>query len=134
MAMPDITAFFRNQCAQYLTGKGAPQAILGCYVDLYSGDPQGAGVSVLAALSGSGNRTNIASALGSGVNGVVTNAAEYLLIASVAAAASVSHIALFDAVTGGNLIASDSLPTGTKSYDIGDPVRIPAGGINITIS
>ena len=45
---------------------------------------------------------------------------------------TVSHVGVFDAVTGGNLIAYAALTT-SKVIDTGDVLRVPAGDLDITL-
>ena len=45
---------------------------------------------------------------------------------------TVTHVGIFDASTGGNLIAHSALTT-SKAIDTGDVLRFPAGDIDITL-
>lgn len=45
---------------------------------------------------------------------------------------TVSHVGVFDAATGGNLIAYAALTT-SKAIDTGDVLRVPAGDLDITL-
>tara|TARA_R110000772_G_scaffold82775_1_gene175393 strand:+ start:2558 stop:2944 length:387 start_codon:yes stop_codon:yes gene_type:complete len=45
---------------------------------------------------------------------------------------TVSHCGVFDAVTGGNLIAYAALTT-SKAIDTGDVLRVPLGDLDITL-
>jgi hypothetical protein len=45
---------------------------------------------------------------------------------------TVSHVGVFDASSGGNLIAYAALTT-SKTIDTGDVLRIPAGDLDITL-
>ncbi len=44
----------------------------------------------------------------------------------------ITHVAIFDAITGGNQIAYAALTT-SKAIDIGDILRFPAGDIDVTL-
>ena len=46
---------------------------------------------------------------------------------------AVSHIGVYDAVTGGNLIAHAALST-AKTIDTGDVLRLPSGELDITLA
>lgn len=46
---------------------------------------------------------------------------------------TVSHVAVFDAATSGNLIAYAAL-TSSKAIDTGDVFRVPAGDLDITLA
>ena len=130
--MSNLPTAMRNRIATYLAGAGAPAAISGVFLDLYNGDPQASGTSVLATLSGSATRPNITSSLGAAANGVVTSTAVVTPFASAAAAATVTHFALFDAATGGNLIASGPMSTGTQSLNAGNGFQFNAGTITLS--
>jgi hypothetical protein len=45
----------------------------------------------------------------------------------------VSHVGVFDASTGGNLIAHAALTT-SKAIDTGDVFRVPTGDLDITLA
>jgi hypothetical protein len=45
---------------------------------------------------------------------------------------TVTHVAIFDAVTGGNMIAYAALTT-SKAIDTGDVLRVPAGDLDVTL-
>ena len=46
---------------------------------------------------------------------------------------TVSHVAVFDASTGGNMIAYAAL-TASKAIDTGDVFRVPSGDLDITLA
>lgn len=134
--MADITQAYRQAIVNYLRGNGAPTAIGDVFLDIYNGDPQGAGTSVLATVTGSATRGSVKSALGAAsaaAPSVSSNAATIAVSASAVAGASISHIALFDAATAGNLLASHALTSGTQTVVTGNPVSVPAAGLSISI-
>ncbi|MBM3616646.1 MAG: hypothetical protein FJX28_14855 [Alphaproteobacteria bacterium] len=45
---------------------------------------------------------------------------------------TITHVAVFDASTSGNMIAYASL-TASKTIDTGDVLRVPAGDLDITL-
>lgn len=59
-----------------------------------------------------------------------TAALEYAT--ATASYGTVTHVGVFDASTGGNLIAYAALTT-SKAIDTGDVFRIPAGDLDITL-
>lgn len=134
--MSDITQAYRQAIVNYLRGNGAPTAIADVFLDIYNGDPQGAGSSVLATVTGSATRSSVKTALGAATAAapsVSSNAAVIAISASAAAGATISHIALFDAATAGNLIGSHALTSGTQTVVTGNPVSVPAAGLSISI-
>ena len=61
-----------------------------------------------------------------------TNTAALEYATATAAYGTVSHVGVFDASTGGNLIAYAALAT-SKVIDTGDVFRIPAGDLDVTL-
>jgi len=61
-----------------------------------------------------------------------TNAAAVEYPVATAAYGTVTHVGVYDASTGGNLIAYAALAT-SKAIDTGDVLRIPLGELDITL-
>jgi hypothetical protein len=61
-----------------------------------------------------------------------TNTAAIEFDVATASWGTITHIAVFDASTGGNQIAYAALTT-SKTIDTGDVLRIPAGDLDITL-
>lgn len=79
------------------------------YLDLYFGDPETTGASVLANITGSNVRPNAGASFGTPVNSIATNASVVSFTDSAIASVNVSYVAVFDAEVDGNLIASAPL-------------------------
>jgi len=79
------------------------------YLDLYFGDPETTGISVLFDITGSSNRPNAGSSFGAPVENICANTAAVSFTDSAIASVNVSYVAVFDAQTEGNLIASAPL-------------------------
>ena len=62
-----------------------------------------------------------------------SNSAAIEFPTATASFGTVSHVAVFDASTGGNLIAYAAL-TSSKAIDTGDVFRIPASDLDITLA
>lgn len=132
--MADITQAFRQSIANYLRGAGAPTAIAGLFVDLYNGDPQGAGTSVLSTLTGSATRPSAGLGAASAADpSVSTNAAQVTFTAAATGGATVTHVAFFTAATAGTLVASHALTGGTQTITAGNPVNAPAGSLTVSV-
>lgn len=134
--MADITQAYRQAIVNYLRGNGAPTAIADVFLDLFNGDPQGVGSSVLATVTGSATRSSVKAALGAASAAspsVSTNASQIVVTASASAGATITHIALYDASTAGNLIGSHAVTSGTQTVATGNPVNIPASSLQISI-
>lgn len=61
-----------------------------------------------------------------------TNSAALEYPTATAPYGTVTHVGVFDASTGGNLIAYAALTT-SKTIDTGDVLRLPAGDLDITL-
>ena len=61
-----------------------------------------------------------------------TNSAEIEFPTATAAFGTVSHVGIFDATTGGNMIAYAALST-SKAIDTGDVMRVPASDFDLTL-
>lgn len=134
--MADIVTAYRQAIVNYLRGNGAPTAIADVFLDIYNGDPQGAGSSVLATVTGSATRSSVKAALGAASSAspsVSTNAGAVTISASASAGATITHIAIFDAATAGNLIASRALTSGPQTVVTTNPVSVPISGLSISI-
>lgn len=62
-----------------------------------------------------------------------SNSAAIEFPTATASFGTVSHVAVFDAATSGNLIAYAAL-TASKAIDTGDVFRVPAGDLDITLA
>lgn len=134
--MSDLTQQTRQDIVNYLRGAGAPTAISDVFVDAYNGDPQASGTSVLATITGSATRPSIKSLMAAATAAapaVSTNSGSLQLTAAAVAGGSITHIALFDAATAGNMKASKALTSGTQTVTAGNPVSVPASAVSISI-
>ena len=62
-----------------------------------------------------------------------SNSAAIEFPTATASFGTVSHVAVFDAATSGNMIAYAAL-TASKAIDTGDVFRVPAGDLDITLA
>lgn len=99
------------------------------YIGLFTSDPTEAGTGT--EVSGGSYARESATFTVSG--DTATNAANIEFPTATASWGTVSHAAVFDALTGGNIIAYAALTT-SKAIDTGDILRIPAGDFDITLN
>jgi len=76
------------------------------YLDLFIGDPADGGTSILAAITGSGTRTNIASSMGVNTSNEAVNTVVITVTTAALANSNVQYIGLYDAATAGTLLVS----------------------------
>lgn len=131
--MATLTTAYLNAVVNYLRGNGAPTAIGDIFLDLFNGDPQSGGSSVLNTLTGSSTRPSIKSAMGASSGGVSQNAALLTVIDPAVAGATVTHVAIYDAATAGNLVASHAL-SANQAFVAGNPVQFNAAGLQISLA
>jgi len=132
--MPDIADGVLNDLVDWLIGKADPPSTGTRYVALFNGDPQGAGSEVTTTIRPAG-RVAITSSMESAG---ATNTGESSSTADIDfgnadAGATVTHIAIYDAASAGNLLASDSLTGGSQTVTAGNPVKIPSGDLTVSI-
>jgi hypothetical protein len=101
------------------------------YVGLFTVAPSdtGGGTEV----SGSGYARKSAAFTVSGTGTLATNSAAIEFDAATGSWGTIVAIAVFDALTTGNMLAFADLTT-SKSIATGDVLRIPAGDLDITLS
>lgn len=132
--MATIASAYLNSIVNYLRGAGAPTAISAIYIDLYAGDPQESGSSVLSTITGSATRPNITSAMAAASGGVSRNSSTSITITEAAVGAAViTDVAIFDAATSGNLIMSKALPA-QVAVNVLDSVTVANNNLAISIS
>lgn len=129
----DLTKYIGNKICRWLAGQAMPTAPVQLYVALFNGDPKTTGSEVT---------TTIRTAGRVGVTWTIpaSNDTDNVLVNSAAADfgasnddATVSHAAVFDASSGGKMLASKALPGGAVTIVATQPVSFGAGDISFTI-
>jgi hypothetical protein len=101
------------------------------YVGLFTAAPTDAGGGT--ELSGSGYARKSAAFTVSGTGTLATNSSAIEFDAATGTWGTIVAIAIFDALTTGNMIAWADL-TASKTIATGDILRIPAGDLDVTLS
>lgn len=130
--MSVIAATYQNAIVNYLRGAGAPPSISAAYLDLYNGDPTAGGVSVLLTITGSATRQSITSSMTAAAAGISTTTGITVTTGAVGSA-NITHVCLFNASTGGNLVLSNNLAS-PVSVSVFDPVQFDASHLTISLS
>ena len=92
------------------------------YLELFNGDPDGNGISVMAAIIGSAARQDVTDDLVEIRTDVFTNPDTIVIASASASQTNISYVALYDAATDGTLLDTARLgasPTIAK----GNPVQ-----------
>jgi hypothetical protein len=100
------------------------------YVGLYTSDP-GEGNTGTEVSGGSYARKS--ATFGSPNNGVCTNSAAVEFDQATASWGTISHVALLDAITSGNLLFYTDITT-SKTIESGDIFKIAAGSLSVTLA
>lgn len=113
--------------SQALIDRMLAEAVKGpLYVSLHTEDPQGTGYAELSEY----RRAEASGAFSSNAGGVVVNARE--IAVENLPAATVTHAAVWDAPTGGNLLFSGQLAEARKQFK-GDSLKIKPGMFGIRL-
>ena len=114
--------------------KGATIASGSRYFALFDGDPQGAGTEQTSTITGSATRLQVDGRFGTPttVNGFrqIANNATLTVTGSASGAANATYAAIYDAATGGNLIASYTL-SAALSIAAGNAVEFASGQVTL---
>ena len=135
-----FSQYLADKILVWVKGSSFPTALTTVYVSLHSGDPGTAGTNnnVQATVTGSANRTAITTSTFSTVGAApgggfqITNSNSVQMTTNAAGSATVTHFGVWDALTGGNFLASGQL---TSSVDVvgGDTVQFNASALAIRL-
>lgn len=100
------------------------------YVALFTSNPTDAGTGTQVS-GGSYARTAVT--FGAPSNGVSTNSADVTFPTATASWGTVTHIGIYDASTGGNLLYHTPLDI-AKTIDTGDIFKIATGNLSVTLA
>lgn len=129
----DLSKYLGNKIARWLAGNAMPTEPSDVFVALFDGDPKASGTEVTTDVNSSGRIAISWAALASNdTDNVLTSDADADFGASEGAC-SISHIAVFDASSSGNLLASKAKTGGPVSVAIGQNVSFPAGDLSFEI-
>jgi hypothetical protein len=119
---------FETRVLQYIFTTGSVTRPTAWHVALYTAAPNDSGGGTEVS-GGAYARQSVAFTV-SGNTATNSGAVEYPTATS--SYGTVSHVGVFDAATGGNLIAYAAL-SASKAIDTGDVFRVPAGDLDITL-
>jgi hypothetical protein len=115
----------------WFTGKTTPAAVATRYITVFNGDPQGAGTEVISTLTGSANRQAITASMGAAAAGAAASTANIVFTAAAVGSATVNFVAIYDALTAGNLLGS--VAVASKTPAIGDSLSILSPNLTVSI-
>jgi hypothetical protein len=122
---------FETRVLTWVFTNGSATRPTAWYLALFTTDPadDASGTEV----STSGTAYARQSATFSVTGDTASNTAAIEFPTATASYGTVSHVGVFDASTGGNLIAHAALTT-SKAIDTGDVFRVPTGDLDITLA
>ncbi|WP_416355576.1 hypothetical protein ACLNGM_15160 [Aureimonas phyllosphaerae] len=130
--MSAFSNYLEAAICNWLRGTAMPSAPAALYVALFNGDPTDTGTGgteVTATIRAAGR---VAGAFGAPNDGVIKNSA-VVNYGAAAASATVSHFALFDAASGGNLLMYGALTGGAQSIGANTNVSFPVDSLTLTV-
>ena len=124
--------YLEDQITGWINGSTFASAPTSTFVQLYSQDPTDAG-SATGALY-----TRVAVAAGgwtrgTGGAGTLTNTAAITITSSAGSGATATHVAVFDTITGGNMLFAGALAS-SKTIATGDEVKFNASALALTVA
>lgn len=123
-----LTNAFETTTLTWLFTTGSATRPTAWYLGLFTSDPGEGGTGT--EVSGGGYSREAVTFTVSGNTATNSGAIEWA--AATASWGTVTHIAIMDAASGGNMIASNALTT-SKAIGIDDIIRVPAGDLDITL-
>lgn len=120
---------FETHVLQYVFTADSVTRPTAWYVGLFTADPTDTGSG---ATEISGNNYSRVSATFSVSGATATTTAAVEFAAATGSWGTISHIGIFDASSGGNLIAHSAL-SASKAIGTGDVFRIPTGDLDVTL-
>jgi len=127
--MAELSNYLENKLLDHILKNVSYTSPTTVYVGLFTNDPgdTGSGTEVSG---GSYARKNLSVTTASG--GVVTSSADVTFDQATGNWGTITHIALFDAITSGNLLMHTALTT-SKTIETGDIFKIPSGNLTATL-
>ena len=123
-----FTNFLETEVLDHVFGGNAYTAPVTLYTGLYTASPSDTGGGT--ELSGNGYARQATAFTVTGNTASNTSAEEWAT--ATGSWGTITHVGVFDASTGGNLMAYGTL-TASKTIATGDVFRIPAGDLDITL-
>jgi hypothetical protein len=129
----DLSKYMGNIICLWMAGTNMPSAPASVYAALFNGDPKTSGTEVTATIRPAGRvAVDWDSISADGADNLITNDSD-VDFGNADADATVSHVALIDASTSGNIICSKAVPGGPLSILAGSLVKLLAGDLTFSV-
>lgn len=126
----DLSTYFGNKIIRWLAGNAMPTAPAALYLALYNGDPKSGGVEVTTTINAGGRIAATFGVPAVGTTNTMTTTAD-ADFGAAAGGATVTHVAVCDAQSAGNILASKTV--GNNTVNAGQDVKFSAGNLTFTI-
>lgn len=131
--MSDLSKYFGNQILRWMAGDAMPSAPATLWFALFDGDPKGAGTEISEDVVYTGRHVLTLEAIpNDGEDNNTANSNE-LDFGNSENEVDLSHVAVFDDPSGGNLLFSKALAGGPFSITVGMPVKFAVGAVTFTL-
>lgn len=131
--MGSFSNFWENEILDHVFGKGIYTPPTNIFVALSTADPTDSGGNIAEPSGGSYARKSTAPAdWDAAASGALDNANAITFVEATGSWGTITHFALFDALTAGNMLAHGSLPT-SKIIDNGDVASFAAGDLDVSL-
>lgn len=127
--------YLENELLDHVWSAAAYTAPATLYLALSTTDPLDDGSGITEPVGGSYARLGVANNVTNwpaAVGGSKSNALDLTFVTATASWGVITHMAIYDQVTGGNMLAHGILTT-SKTIDNGDTVIFKAGNLTITL-
>jgi hypothetical protein len=124
-----FSTYTDNKLLDHLLGSSTYAKPASKYLALFVGDPMGGGAEVSTSGTGYARQSSAFTV----ASNVATNTASVEFPAATASWGTLTHAAIYDAATGGNMLVSAPL-TLSKAIATGDVFRITASNYSVTLT
>jgi len=128
--MAELSTYYENAIVNLMRSVAFTQ--VAAYVALFTSDAGLEGGVITSEVSGGGYARELAG-LSASADGVSANAADITFTTATASWGVVTHVALMDAITAGNVLMHSILDA-SKTVGSGDTFKINAGDLDVTIA
>lgn len=126
----DYSTYLGNKVIRWLAGQTMPSAPASIWCALFNGDPKAGGTDVTATIRAAGRVQIAVTAPASGTTNTMSNDSD-VDFGDADGAATVTHMAVYDASSSGNFLGSKSV--GSNSITAGELVKFLTGDITFTV-
>lgn len=131
--MSDLSAYMGNAICLWMAGTNMPSAPSDVYVALFNGDPKVSGTEVTEDIRPAGRVAITWDSISAGSDILITNDATIDFGNSDTGPVTVTHVALYDASSAGNLLASKTVIGSPLTIQEGSLVQFLVGDLTFTV-